>query len=46
MLDHAPLGDEPATEDERQAVAEAHADRQQGIQPVPLEDVAAELGGA
>jgi hypothetical protein len=46
MLDHAPLDDEPETEDERQAVAEAHADRQQGVKPVALEDVAAELGGA
>jgi hypothetical protein len=28
MLDHAPLDDEPKTEEERKAVAEAHADRE------------------
>jgi hypothetical protein len=43
MLDHAPLDDEPETDEERQAVAEAHADRKRGIKPVPLEDVLAEL---
>jgi hypothetical protein len=45
MLDHAPLDDEPETEDERTAVAEAHADRKQGIQPVPLESLLAEFDG-
>lgn len=45
MLDHAPLDDEPETEDERRAVAEAHADREQGIEPVPLESVLAEFDG-
>jgi hypothetical protein len=28
MLDHAPLDDESETEEERRAVAEAHADRE------------------
>jgi len=32
------------TEEERQAVADAHADRQHGVKPVALEDVIAELG--
>ena len=45
MLDHAPLDDEPEAEDERRAVAEAHADREQGIEPVPLESVLAEFDG-
>jgi len=45
MLDHAPLDDEPETEDERRAVAEAHADRERSIQPVPLESVIAEFDG-
>lgn len=43
-LDHAPLDDEPETEEERQAVAEARADRSRGVKPVALEDVIAELG--
>lgn len=43
-LDHAPLDDEPETEEERQAVADAHADRQHGVKPVAIEDVIAELG--
>jgi hypothetical protein len=43
MLDHAPLDDESETEGERRAVAEAHADRERGIQPVPLESVIAEF---
>lgn len=43
MLDHAPLDDEPETEAERRAVAEALADRERGIEPVPLESVLAEL---
>ncbi len=45
MLDHAPLDDEPETEGERRAIAEAHADRERGIQPVPLESVIAEFDG-
>jgi hypothetical protein len=45
MLDHAPLDDEPETDDERRAVAEAYADRERGIEPVPLESVLAELDG-
>lgn len=45
MLDHAPLDDEPETEDERQAAAAARADREQGIEPVPLESVLAEFAG-
>lgn len=45
MLDHAPLDDEPETEEERRAVAEAHADRERGIKPVPLESVLAEFDG-
>jgi hypothetical protein len=44
MLDHAPLDDEPETDDERQAVAEARADRERGIESIPLEDVRAEFG--
>jgi hypothetical protein len=45
MLDHAPQDDEPETEDERRAIAEAHADRERGIEPVPLESVLAEFDG-
>lgn len=45
MLDHAPLDDEPETEEERRAVADAHADRERGIEPVPLESVLAEFDG-
>lgn len=45
MLDHAPLDDEPETEQERRAVAEAHADRGRGIEPVPLQDVLVEFNG-
>jgi hypothetical protein len=44
MLDHAPIDDEPETNEERQAVAEARADRERGIEPIPLEDVKAEFG--
>ncbi len=43
MLDHAPVDDEPETEAERQAVAEAIADRKRGVKPVALEDVLAEF---
>ncbi len=45
MLDHAPLDDEPETEDERRAVAEARANRERGVEPVPLESVIAEFDG-
>jgi hypothetical protein len=45
-LDHAPLDDEPETEEERRAVADVRADRERGIKPIPLEDVRAEFGGA
>jgi len=43
MLDHAPLDDEPETEQERRAVAEARADRERGTKPVPLESVLSEF---
>jgi hypothetical protein len=43
MLAHAPIDDEPETDEERQAVAEARADRERGLNPVPLEDVIAEF---
>jgi hypothetical protein len=43
MLDHAPLDDEPETDEERRAVAEARADRERGVKPVPLDDVVAEF---
>lgn len=45
-LDHAPLDDEPETDEERQAVADARADRERGIKPIALEDVVAEFRGA
>lgn len=45
MLDHAPLDDEPVTDEERRAVAEARADRERGIEPVSLDDVLAEFDG-
>lgn len=45
MLDHAPLDDEPETDEERRAVAEVRADRERGIEPVPLESVLAEFDG-
>jgi hypothetical protein len=45
VLDHASLDDEPETEEERRAVAQVHADRERGIQPVPLESVIAEFDG-
>jgi hypothetical protein len=44
MLDDAPIDDEPETEEERRAVAEVHADRARGIEPVPFEDVLTEFG--
>lgn len=40
MLDH-----EPETDEKRRAVAEAHADRERGIEPMPLESVIAEFDG-
>lgn len=43
MLDRARLDDEPETEAERQAVAEARADRARGVEPIPLEGVLAEF---
>lgn len=43
MLDHAPLDDEPETDQERRAVALARADRARGIQPVPLDEVLREF---
>ncbi|MGO9752283.1 MAG: hypothetical protein ACLP8S_06530 [Solirubrobacteraceae bacterium] len=45
VLDHAPLDDEAESEDERQAVAAARADRER-IKPVPLEDVLSEFDRA
>jgi len=45
MLDHAPFDDEPETDEERGAVAEARADRERGIYPAPLDDVLAEFDG-
>jgi len=45
-LNHAPLDDEPETDEERHAVADVHADRERGIKPIPLEDLRAEFGGA
>jgi hypothetical protein len=44
MHDHAPPEDEPLTDQERQAIAEALADRERGIEPIPLEDLKAEFG--
>lgn len=44
-LQAAPFDDEPVTEEERRAVAEAHADRERGIEPVPLELLLAEFNG-
>jgi len=42
-LDHAPLDDEPETDAERRAVADARADRERGIEPIALDDVLAEF---
>lgn len=44
MLDHAPPDDEPLTDEERQAIAEALADRERGIESIPLDDLKAEFG--
>jgi hypothetical protein len=42
LRDSAPLDDEPETA-ERRAVVEAHADRERGIVPVPLDEVLREF---
>jgi hypothetical protein len=44
-LEAAPFDDEPETEEERRAVDEAHADRERGIEPAPLETVLGEFDG-
>jgi hypothetical protein len=44
-LQAAPFDDEPETEEERRTAAEAHADRERGVEPVPLESVLAEFDG-
>lgn len=43
VLDHAPLDDEPESEDERAAVAASRADRERGIDPIALQDVLVEF---
>jgi hypothetical protein len=43
MLDHAPPDDEPETDEELEAVAEARTERERGVEPVPLDDVVAEF---
>lgn len=44
MLAHAPLDDEPETDEERDAVAEAKQERAAGVPGIPLEQVKSELG--
>ena len=44
MLAHAPLDDEPETDDERVAVAEAKRELAAGEPTVPIEQVKRELG--
>jgi hypothetical protein len=44
-LASAPIDDEPETDEEREAVAEARADRDRGLKPVPLDEVLAEFDG-
>lgn len=44
MLDHAPIDDEPDTEEERRAVAEYHAERARGVEPITLDEIKAEFG--
>ena len=39
FLDSAPLDDEPETDEERSAVAEAEADRVAGVAPVSFEEI-------
>jgi len=46
VLDHAPLDDEAESDEEREAVTAARADRERGVMPVPLEDVLAEFAQA
>lgn len=46
VLDHAPLDDEAESDEEREAVAAARADRERGVIPVALEDVLAEFDRA
>ncbi len=43
MLAHAPLDDEPETEEERSAVAEAKRELAAGVPAIPLEQVKREL---
>jgi hypothetical protein len=44
MLTHAPLDDEPETEEERSAVVEAKRELADGEREIPLEQVKRELG--
>ena len=44
MLAHAPLDDEPETDEERSAVAEAKHELAAGVPWIPLEQVKSELG--
>ncbi|MDO8185672.1 hypothetical protein Q5424_23470 [Conexibacter sp. JD483] len=44
MLNRAPVDDEPEMDEERRAVAEARADHERGIGPVPLNNVNVEFG--
>ena len=44
-LASTPIDDEPETDEEREAVAEARADRDRGLKPVPLDEVLAEFDG-
>lgn len=43
-LDNAPIDDEPLTDEERAALAEADAEIAAGVATVPLDQVRAELG--
>jgi len=43
MLDHAPIDDEPETDEERRAVLEVRMDHERGIKAVPFEEVLAEF---
>jgi hypothetical protein len=44
ILAHAPVDDEPETEEERSAVAEAKRELAEGEPAIPLEQVKRELG--
>jgi hypothetical protein len=44
ILAHAPLDDEPETEEERRTVSEAKRERAAGMPGIPLEQVKRELG--